>query len=329
MFAILPFGRQSTTNIAHGIRNSGLQLRGRVPRIQFPFSMQEAAVSAADTFEIDEHRPPKSAWLRHWDWFFVLSVAWLLFDLFMQPVLSICIASFKFGWNDFANGFWLWRKDSDRRRGRVCFVFYVATGLWRITVTTFAITLLGLFVYGFWLAMNPQERGANGKQGDDILTGVSLMIVLFCFVLSSLSTWLAISMGLKNRVRVWIDSTIRYSRRNRIWPPEPNGKNQVSRSVTSSLVFLSTILLGAAIGVLISAAQKPGPVPEVLIALPVSGTIGCAVVLLAGRSWLLGKLAAATPFDCWGTGSPVGERFSAGRESDRDEDFEPDILPDA
>lgn len=73
-------------------------------------------MSAADTFEIDQRRPEKSAWLRHWDWFFVLSVAWLLFDLFMQPVLSICIASFKFGWNDFANGFWLWRKDSERPR---------------------------------------------------------------------------------------------------------------------------------------------------------------------------------------------------------------------
>jgi hypothetical protein len=177
--------------------------------------------------------------------------------------------------------------------------------------------------------MNPQERGANGKQGDDILTGVSLMIVLFCFVLSSVSTWLAISMGLKNRVRVWIDSTIRYSRRNRIWPPEPNGKNQVSRSVTSSLVFLSTILIGATIGLLISEAQKPGPVPEVLIALPVFGTIGCAVVLLAGRNWLLRKLGAATPFDCWGGDSPVGDRFSTGRQLDRDEDSEPDFLPDA
>lgn len=293
------------------------------------FSSQEAAVSAADIFEIDERRSEKSAWLRHWDWFFVLSAAWLLFDLFMQPVLSICVASFKFGWNDFANGFWLWRKDSDRRRGRACLVFYVATGLWRITVTTFAITLLGLFVYGFWLAMNPQERAANGKQGDDILTGVSLMIVSFCFVLSSLSTWLAIAMGLKNRVRVWIDSTVRYSRRNRIWPPEPHGKNQVSRSVTSSLVFLSTILISVAIGVLISAAQKAGPVPEVLIALPVLGTIGCAVILLAGRSWLLRKLAAESPADCWGAGSPGNLQFSRISQFDGVEDSEPDFLPDA
>ena len=286
-------------------------------------------MSAADTFEIDERRPVKSAWLRHWDWFFVLSVAWLLFDLFMQPVLSICIASFKFGWNDFANGFWLWRKDSDRRRGRTCLVFYVATGLWRITVTTFAVTLLGLVVYGFWLAMNPQEQAANRNQGNDILTGVSMMIVSFCFVLSSLSTWLAISMGLRNRVRIWIDSTVRYSRRNRVWPPEPQGKNQVSRVVTSSLVFLSTILVGTAIGVLASAAKKVGPVPEVMIALPILAMIGCGAILLAGRSWLLRKLAATSPSDCWWQDGSSRRSTSQPEDVFEDQDSESDFLSDA
>ncbi|NQV23409.1 MAG: hypothetical protein HQ518_03485, partial [Rhodopirellula sp.] len=185
-------------------------------------------MSTADTFEIDEQRPGKTALLRHWDWFFVLSVAWLLFDLFMQPVLSIMIASFKFGWNDFANGFWLWRKDSSIRRGRTCLVFYVATGLWRITVSTFAVTLLGLLVYGFWQAFNglPGRAGGNAPNHDDVTT-LSMLIVMLCFALSSFATWLAVFMGLKNRVRVWVDSTVRFSRRQRLWPPQPVGSNQL------------------------------------------------------------------------------------------------------
>lgn len=287
-------------------------------------------MSAADTFEIDQRRPEKSAWLRHWDWFFVLSVAWLLFDLFMQPVLSICIASFKFGWNDFANGFWLWRKDSERRRGRTCLVFYLATGLWRITVTTFGVTLLGLVVYGIWIGINPGGRNWGRNQGDDdIVTGVSMMIVMFCFVFSSLSTWLAIWMGLRNRVRVWIDSTVRYSRRNGIWPPEPQGKNQVSRAVTSSLVFLSAILVGTAIAVLVSAAKRAGPIPEVMIALPILAMIGCGVILLAGRSWLLRKLAATSPADCWLDGSSDGGWIAQAGQSTEDRVSEPDFLSDA
>ncbi len=257
-------------------------------------------MSGADTFEIDQSPREKPVFLRHWDWFFVLSVAWLLFDLFMQPVLSIVFASLKFGWNDFANGIWLWFKDSNSRRGRTCLVFYVATGLWRITVTTFAVTLLGLLVFGFWQVLNPQAGAANRNQGnDDLLTGISMMIVMLCFVLSSVSTWLAIVMGLKNRTRVWIDSTVRYSRRHRAWPPRPVGTNQLSRAVTSSLVFLSSILIGTAIGTLVSAAKRAGPLPEWLLALPVLATIGCGVILLAGRSWLLRRLAATSASDCW------------------------------
>lgn len=286
-------------------------------------------MSAADTFEIDQQRPARNSWLQHWDWFFVLSVAWLLFDLFMQPVLSIVIASFKFGWNDFANGFWLWSRDPNHRRGRTCLVFYVATGLWRITVTTFAITLLGLLIYGVWLAINPHQPAANARQGEDILTGVSLMIVMFCFVLSSISTWLAIVMSLRNRVRVWIDSTVRYSRRQKIWPPEPQGKNQASRAITSSLVFLSTIIIVVAISVLVSVAKRAGPVPEGLFALPVLATIGCGVILLAGRSWLLRKITATSAQDCWsdGTAAVASERTIVDVLPNLDS--EPDFVPDA
>lgn len=275
-------------------------------------------MNGADTFEIERRPREKSSMRWHWDWIFVLSVAWLIFDLFTQPVLSIFVASFKFGWNDFANGFWLWRKDPNFRRGRTCFVFYTATGLWRITVTTFSVTLLGLLVYGFWVAVNPQELAANGKQGDDIVTGVSFLIVMLCFVLSSVSTWLAIYLGLKNRVRVWIDSTVRFSRRNRIWPPEPVGENQLSRAVTSSLVFLSAILIGTAIGVLASAADRAAPITEWLIALPVLATVGSGVTLLVGRSWLLRKLAANSPADCWGPIPGTNAEVSELREEDLD-----------
>lgn len=288
-------------------------------------------MSAADTFEIDEQPSARSPWLRHWDWFFVLSVAWLLFDLFMQPVLSICIASFKFGWNDFANGFWLWRKDSNRRRGRTCLVFYTATGLWRITVTTFAITLLGLLVYGIWLAMNPQARAANAKPGEDILTGISMMIVMLCFVLSSLSTWLAILMGLKNRHRVWIDSTVRHSRRNRVWPPVPHGKNQVSRVVTSSLIFAFTIC--ASVGMVTLADEfgraRQGAGPNRTAQIAIASVLFFAVFALVGREWLLRKLSAMSPVECWAHCTPQSVRKLREAELFENHDSEPDFLPDA
>lgn len=288
-------------------------------------------MSAADTFEIDERRPEKAAWLRHWDWFFVLSVAWLLFDLFMQPVLSIMIASFKFGWNDFANGFWLWLRDSNFRRGRTCLVFYVATGLWRITVTTFSVTLVGLFVYGFWQAFNGPPGGAAGNAANDDVTMVSMLIVMLCFALSSFATWLAVFLALKNRVRVWVDSTVRISRRMRLWPPQPVGKNQLSRVVTSSLIFAFAIGASFAMGKLADGfvRARPGAGPNWRVAASILSIVVFGLLALAGRSWLLRKLAAASAADCWDAVAPAGNEFVESAEPDEESLFEPDFDGDA
>jgi hypothetical protein len=177
--------------------------------------------------------------------------------------------------------------------------------------------------------LNPQDRAANPNKGDDIVTGVSMMIVMLCFVLSSVSTWLAIYMGLRNRVRIWIDSTVRHSRRNRVWPPEPFGENQLSRAVTSSLVFLSAILIGTAISVLANAADRAAPIADWLIGLPVVATIASGVILLAGRSWLLRKLAATSPADCWGPIAGTNGEIPELREEDLDPFSDSVFLPDA
>ena len=254
-------------------------------------------------------------WLNHWDWFFVLSVAWLLFDLFMQPVLSIVIASFKFGWNDFANGFWLWRKDRHVHRGRANLVFYTATGLWRITVTTFAVTIVGVIAMGIVAAAGPAAAG-NGQNGAE-LTAVSILIVMFCFVLSSLATWLAIYIGLRRRLRIWIDSTVRYSRRNRIWPPVPNGKNQLSRVITSSLVFLSVGTISVSIAVLANIGQRGGQMPVLVLSTPILCVAFCGFLLLVGRNWLLKSLAADSPTECW-SGEAEAQDFALDTAQDYD-----------
>lgn len=257
-------------------------------------------MSGPEVFEIEERPRERPGWLRHWDWFLVLSIAWLVFDLFMQPVLSVVIASIKFGWSDFANGFWLWRRDSNYRRGRAFALFYTATGLWRITVTTFAVTLLGLLILGFVMAADGPPAGANAGDDDGArVAAVSMLIVMLCFVMSSICTWAAIYLALRNGVRVWIDATVRYSRRNRVWPPRPTGKNQLSRVMTSSLIFLCVTVCGATLGVFLNLAQRGGRIPDILIPLPVVAVVACALVLLIGRAWLLKKLSAACPDECW------------------------------
>jgi hypothetical protein len=52
---------------------------------------------------------------RHWVWLFVFGIAWLLFELSVDPALSVMVASMGLGWNHFRS--WLWRRDPRRGRG--------------------------------------------------------------------------------------------------------------------------------------------------------------------------------------------------------------------
>lgn len=251
-----------------------------------------------ERFEIDTTPSSKTGLAGHWDWLLVLSIAWLLFDLFAEPMLSIVCASIKFGWNDFANGFWLWRRDPVRRRARTCGVFYSAAGFWRITVMTFLIMLVGLFVIGVVGAW----QADNGVKQDDeparMATGLSFMIVCLCFVASSVTTWLAMILGWRSSQKVWLDPSVRLSRRQKEWPPAPVGKNQLSRVVTSSLVFLCVISLILSVVLLVQMADLAGG-PGFTVLAPVASIIFSGFVILGGRNRILTAMSARAPEECW------------------------------
>lgn len=248
----------------------------------------------------------------HWDWLLVLSIAWLLFELFAQPVLSIAAASLKFGLDDFLNGLWLWRKDPDRGRGRTCGMFYVAAGFWQITVMTLLLSVLGMMLVVIVDAANGPQP-ADGAEEAALGAGVSVLIVGLCFVSSSVCTWLALVLARRYRVKVWLDGSLRYARRNGDWPPYSRGTNRVGRVVTSALIFfvLSITVAGIFALMAIPGAQAMGlgwTVVSTLICLCVSALFGFVV-----RGWVEHHVTAAKPADCWGDGAdPV---------------FEPEVIP--
>ena len=67
---------------------------------------------------------------------------WILFEFAAAPGVGVAVASLKFGWNDFLTALWLRRRDPDRDRSAVCFWFFVASGLWKITVVAFLLTFV-------------------------------------------------------------------------------------------------------------------------------------------------------------------------------------------
>lgn len=73
------------------------------------------------------------------DYLFVvtLSVAVLLYLLTDSTLAAVVLPCMHGGWNTLHTGIWLLRSDPHRRRGRVCFAFYVAAACWKAAAAAF------------------------------------------------------------------------------------------------------------------------------------------------------------------------------------------------
>jgi hypothetical protein len=154
-----------------------------------------------------------SGWTEHFSWGAMLALGWLIYEVTARPSFGIAVACGKFGWNDFLTAHWLLRTDPEHGRGRTCFWFYVASGLWKVTIAAFLFTG-GLLILMVALKENP-PRGLFGV-GLTAVIGVTLLAVVP--LIGVLHARIA-------GVRVWVDSSIHESRRANQWPPRATGLN--------------------------------------------------------------------------------------------------------
>lgn len=249
-----------------------------------------------EVFEIEDTKPAEvdSGITKHWDSLLAFSLGWLLFEVFAEPALSIVVCSVKFGWKDFANAIWLWRKDPKRNRARAVGAFNIANGFWRITVGTLALIAAATIVNGILIGM---QRGALNKE-DGVWAGLTIMIITLCFVLSSMTTYVAMVLCWWGKLRVWIDPTVSYSRKRNLWPPRPTGENQISRVITTSLILLALAMIIGSV-VVIAAMGRRGQHPGPLVFVPMIAIVLSALLIMGGRERILKSLAADTPLECW------------------------------
>jgi len=236
----------------------------------------------------------KSSFSQHWGWVLVLSMAWLLFDLSTDPVISLMVAAIGLGWNHFLLSLWFLKRDPDRRRGRACAMFYLAAGFWRITVVTFVLIVTASVIL-FILDLGRQQQ-------DELIRGIAGRIVFLSFILSGSTTCLAAFLAVRQNLRVWLDAKMRSSRRKRQWPPRSSGPNEIGRVITTTL-FLLIILevcvgFGLVLGLIVPLFAGGWTALLIGIGTLLIITIA-AVTLLGGQEWALKKLKAGTPEECW------------------------------
>jgi uncharacterized membrane protein len=259
-----------------------------------------------ETFTIEDDRPygydreSPSGITSHWDSLLLFCVAWLLFEMFADPALSIVVCAIKFGWKDFTNALWLWRKDPVVNRARAVGAFNIAAGFWRITVGTLALIVAAMIINGIIVGA---QRGPFNPE-DGMLAGFTMIIITLCFVLSSMTTYVAMILSWCGKLRVWLDPTVKYSRKRKEWPPRPTGNNQLSRVITTSLILLAVAIIVGSV-IIIATMGKKGQHPGPLIFVPMIAIVLSALLILGGRERILNSLAADSPQECWQTGVVV------------------------
>jgi hypothetical protein len=216
--------------------------------------------------------PPAMRWAERVSWGAMLALGWLIYEITARPAAGILVACAKFGWNDFVTAHWLIRRDPDRGRGRTCFWFYMASGLWRITVAAFIITGVILIVT---IIMGLRGRPMPLGLMFTAITSIAGILLLAVVPL------IGVLCARLYRVKVWIDSSIHAYRRAGIWPPEPTGIN-----TTMGLLFPALMVPITLTAIVMF---RFGAVPMLV------SVFGEGIFL-----WSLFRgVSARTPYECW------------------------------
>ncbi len=188
--------------------------------------------------EIDQDADP--AFSFGWAWVLMATLAWVLFEVTANSALVGVVACLKFGWYDFRNGLWLWRTDPNIKRGNTCFFFYLALAFWKISLTAVALT------FGILIVTSSFQLGLPGAE----ILGTLFSLWISCG-LATLFTWLACFLAWKRGVKIWVDSTITWSRKHNVWPPTPYGTNKLHPLMLAAgvVAVVVSLIVGIVAGV--------------------------------------------------------------------------------
>lgn len=228
-------------------------------------------------------------WTEHVTWGAVIGIGFLIYELTARPAFGIAVACSKFGWSDFQTALWLLRRDPHRGRGVACFWFYLAAGLWRVTVAAFLLTGSLLFLVALF---GNQPMADLVPLGMTAATGIVLLAVV---------PWLGALKARRHGLKIWVDSTVNAYRQHDIWPPVPTGFNSVAGLLFPTLMVPTTVTA-------IIAFQ-----------LGYGALIPIAIFAEGISMWaMLHGVTAQHPDDCWGDDAEEDDDGTAGEAVEED-----------
>jgi hypothetical protein len=262
-------------------------------------------------------------------WPVVLAIGWLVYELTAQPNLGIVFVCAKFGWEDFRAALWLRRVDPVRRRGWAMFWLYLASALWK---TAIAATI-AIFAGGFLAAgQKPPQPHVGGQPNDIPNWFLGAVLTAFAgFALSALAACPALWFSIRHGKKLWLNPLVHRARWENLWPPYNRGKlgtNQAGRvllTAISVLLIPTALALGILLGTVVNRIA-PWALLFVLPFLIIGGVGGIATIVMILRDFLVRRVAASGPWDCWWSNEPENEFPEPSAVRDRRLDHSPGIL---
>lgn len=154
---------------------------------------------------------------------FLAGASWLVFAAFGllvadtsgRPFPGVAVFCVKFGLDRLKAAFWLFRKDPNRPRARVCFLFYLGSALARIGVATVMFMILHNIITSRFF---PIPAAARGRPIVDEFSEETLVCVI------AMAPWFvvecfAIATSIVFKIHVWVGIEADRARELDAWPP--------------------------------------------------------------------------------------------------------------
>jgi hypothetical protein len=237
---------------------------------------------------------------------------WIIYEVTHNPGMAAMAMCLKFGWEDFRTARWLNRSDPDRERGRACSWLYIASGLWQVAI-------IGVAMVVITIALDELIQLGQQKPADmlNLLQG-AVVAVLFGFVFSTVSTYIAMLCARRHGVRPWLNGAVHIARRHEHWPPLYGQRNRAMVLVATTLVITFVILVPVCL-VIGAMLLQPILPRNVLTGLGVLLPLTIYFIMLPASIVFIVQLNrqrffARHPADCW------GEEPLSGAKQEADQD---------
>jgi hypothetical protein len=188
-----------------------------------------------------DSRTEGGAWIV---WGVIVAVAIAAYEITQQPALLGTTIALKFAWGDARTGWWIRRRDPNRRRGAAHFRLYLGYGLWKAAGAAFVLGVLFASIDN--VVRQPAAAPAQQNRVFFKMVVGSVLGSIALALVGSCACFIAFWPAARRDFKLWLNSRVAADRVRDRWPPTQGESNSVvwmGYATGLTLMILSLLVL--------------------------------------------------------------------------------------